>query len=436
MSRQWTCQEINLRNLSILFILLFVSLQQFYGYAAGVTPKETFTLTPSKGKYYYPENIILRKGEEYIVINETEENYIIKYEVLKGISEKIYVPKDKVVYIEETQSELLERRKQEAIERFEKEQEVKGLVKVNKFWVTRGNHKLWLKYINFINLRKEIISLENTDKKIQNDLFENYKYIIELNDSYISLQKQSNSIAQWLKESRITEWSPEHEINLYNSKVGEYNTINNKMSKILMEEEYLKISCEKKAKEILLNEERGQIRKSKYIQDISQFETLVVHKLNNSQSDQKEFLNIIAENIHLFCKELILGEANVDVEGGAIFVNATLNNKLDIKFTVDTGASYVCISKDIATKLGINVSMLKTKIPFSLADGSVIDAPIANVSSISIGTLRKNNIQVAILNDSPGFCPLLGMSFLKYFNWHVKGKKIILKTLEFNDINT
>ncbi len=97
----------------------------------------------------------------------------------------------------------------------------------------------------------------------------------------------------------------------------------------------------------------------------------------------------------------------------AIFVNATLNWKLPVVFHLDTGATSTMITRQDASALGIDPDK-KPKMKGYIADGSLVEFPIAMVSSIRVGNAEVNNVEVAI-----GNVRLLGMNFLNEFKMNI-----------------
>lgn len=108
-------------------------------------------------------------------------------------------------------------------------------------------------------------------------------------------------------------------------------------------------------------------------------------------------------------------------EGRFGVVDATLNGKVTASLLVDTGASLVLISRDIAKRLGIDYTSDEyQRISMSLADGRVTTATLVTLDSVEVGSSKVKDVQVAIPQNPPGggIDGLLGMTFLKYF--HVK----------------
>ena len=122
-------------------------------------------------------------------------------------------------------------------------------------------------------------------------------------------------------------------------------------------------------------------------------------------------------------------KASVPMEkhGAVAMVQATLNNRRAAKFLVDTGASYTLISNAVASDLGINLGANPKTLPFQTANG-LINAPITNIESISIGGLEIRNIAIAIHDavPDPQVAGLLGLNFLSNFKLDIDTQKGVL----------
>jgi len=119
-------------------------------------------------------------------------------------------------------------------------------------------------------------------------------------------------------------------------------------------------------------------------------------------------------------------KASVPMEkhGSVALVHATLNNKRSVKFVVDTGASYTLISNAVAYDLGIDLGANPKTMPFQTANG-LINAPITNIESITIGGLEIRNLTIAIHDavPDPQIAGLLGLNFLSNFKLDIDTQK-------------
>jgi clan AA aspartic protease (TIGR02281 family) len=119
----------------------------------------------------------------------------------------------------------------------------------------------------------------------------------------------------------------------------------------------------------------------------------------------------------------------------SIILNVTLNKKVEAFLILDTGASLVTLRKNIAKKLGIDMDRVKPDTTARLADGRQVNAKRIILESIKVENVEADNVEASILLDDVGGADfndgLLGMSFLKRFNFKVdyKDKKLILEKL-------
>lgn len=126
-------------------------------------------------------------------------------------------------------------------------------------------------------------------------------------------------------------------------------------------------------------------------------------------------------------------EVAMSKEKGQVVVNALLNHKVRASLVLDTGASLVLLTRNIAQDLGIDMHKEANSVELQMADGRKIKAQHAVLESVKIEDAEADNVEAAILLDElkdPGFKDgLLGMSFLSRFNFTVdhKNEKLILK---------
>ncbi|MDO8661924.1 MAG: retropepsin-like aspartic protease [Candidatus Omnitrophota bacterium] len=118
-----------------------------------------------------------------------------------------------------------------------------------------------------------------------------------------------------------------------------------------------------------------------------------------------------------------------------IAVNVTLNNKVNARMVLDTGASSIIITRKIAEDLKINLTKVEPDMKVQVADGRQISAKRIILESVEVQGVEVKNVEGAILLDDAGNLGfgdgLLGMSFLKRFNFKVdqREKKLILEKL-------
>jgi len=118
-----------------------------------------------------------------------------------------------------------------------------------------------------------------------------------------------------------------------------------------------------------------------------------------------------------------------------ITLSAKLNGKVNVKLVMDTGSTLVVLKKEIAEDLNIKLDDASPEVRLILADGRQAHAKLITLESIKVEGTEAKNVEAAIMLDEiedPGFKDgLLGMSFLKRFNFKVdnREKKLILEKL-------
>jgi clan AA aspartic protease (TIGR02281 family) len=113
----------------------------------------------------------------------------------------------------------------------------------------------------------------------------------------------------------------------------------------------------------------------------------------------------------------------------SIGVVANVNRTTNIPFTLDTGASYVTLSEEVAAKSGVNY-LEGTPVMISSEKG-MTHAILATMDTLRIQNLEATEVPVVVIPDMPDQKSLLGLSFLSRFRSdidHAKGR-LTLETL-------
>lgn len=128
-------------------------------------------------------------------------------------------------------------------------------------------------------------------------------------------------------------------------------------------------------------------------------------------------------------------KAGFSHDAKGITIGVTLNNKVETTMVLDTGASLILLTRDVAERLGINPDRLKPDMKVQVADGRLIDAARIILNSVKVENSEVKNVAAAVLMEEKGNFGfgdgLLGMSFLRSFNFKIdhKEKKLILEKI-------
>jgi clan AA aspartic protease (TIGR02281 family) len=125
----------------------------------------------------------------------------------------------------------------------------------------------------------------------------------------------------------------------------------------------------------------------------------------------------------------IIAKASIPFEkrGQVVVVEVMLNKTVPVKLVVDTGATFTMISAATAKELSIDPQQAPRTMPFQTANG-VIQAPLANLESVTVGGMEIKNLTAAIHDAVPStqVAGLLGLNFLSNFRLDIDTDKGIL----------
>ena len=105
------------------------------------------------------------------------------------------------------------------------------------------------------------------------------------------------------------------------------------------------------------------------------------------------------------------------------YVASGFINDVEVTFLLDTGATDVVVSEELAEDLGLRKGAYVTS---QTANGTVT-ARQTSLSEVSIGGIKLHNVRAAILPSLHDDEVLLGMSFLKHLELVQRGKQLLLR---------
>lgn len=114
------------------------------------------------------------------------------------------------------------------------------------------------------------------------------------------------------------------------------------------------------------------------------------------------------------------GVTTVPIErrGNTMVVSVNLNDHVQTKMIVDTGASITSISIRVADSLGIKIDDRTTRMPTQTANGPAL-VPLVKLSSLRVGDVEIRDVDVLVMTNwpNPEVTGLLGMNFFGQFDW-------------------
>ena len=107
---------------------------------------------------------------------------------------------------------------------------------------------------------------------------------------------------------------------------------------------------------------------------------------------------------------------------GGHIVATRRNNGEPVEFLLDTGATYVAVSADLAERLGLEASGSAW---FNTANGRV-RGDLTTLDEVSLGGFAAHQVRGSISPGMEGDVALLGMSFLNRFDIQIRDARMVL----------
>jgi len=111
---------------------------------------------------------------------------------------------------------------------------------------------------------------------------------------------------------------------------------------------------------------------------------------------------------------------------GHFAVMASVNDK-PAMLLVDTGASFVTLTHDVAAGIGIDMSSLHYDVPIHTANGMMNAAAIV-IAHLAVGSIERQNVRALVAPAGALDLSLLGMTFLDTLaSYAIAGDRLVLK---------
>lgn len=226
--------------------------------------------------------------------------------------------------------------------------------------------------------------------------------------------------------SRMIETDPQSDPEKYNTLIAEHNRI----AALIQTQR-----AEKDARDV------EAMTLAKAISDYTNELNFLAQKVEQASGEEtplrgqeQEFLRRMREEIEHLRQDFTTYNVPIETYGNHVVVEAVINETFHAQLLLDTGASTVTISEDIARKLGIPYQDNPVPRYATLADGRKIQVYPVRLQSVRVGTAKVYGIDATVLpqNISRSTDGLLGMSFLKHFSVRLDAKTnaLILEELK------
>jgi len=111
--------------------------------------------------------------------------------------------------------------------------------------------------------------------------------------------------------------------------------------------------------------------------------------------------------------------------GGMYEVNGSIN-EFQVRFVVDTGATFVSMNGNQAKRFGIDYKTKGTKGQTETASG-VVNSYVVNLKTVMVDSIKLHDVRGLVIEGNYPTTILLGNSFLERVNMNREGRMLLLK---------
>gem|GEM_PF-1922725 len=234
------------------------------------------------------------------------------------------------------------------------------------------------------------------------------------------------------KNIELRNLDPNHDVKYYNKVVSDVNSLSARLSDLA---DTLKDLNER------LPESSRAVQKSisDYTKNLYDFKIYFEGELKSSETrqlteDEIYFYDTIKDALAGLERNLRKHTIALSKSSGGLLTEVMLNDKVNCVMVVDTGASVVSITRDIAGQLGMDLSEAHKDVELILADGSSVKAKAVSLKSVRVGDSKAEDVIAVVVDNppAPGVDGLLGMSFLGNFSVKVDSanNELVLETIK------
>lgn len=393
---------------------LGLALMMTEAWAAGIRVAEPFVARlPGGGG-----EIRLSPGAEYPLVRMDAEWCRIAYPTAPGITVEVTVPRSKVQVLEHTGAEIANAAHRREQAELTAAQLAKGLVAVGEVWIT-AEQDAAMKAVQ--RLAVAAPWLDGRRRTAAERQQERAAVATELTNLVAKLAAQEERLNQEMRQlaedkATLNRLVPE-QVARYNARVTDHNRRAGTYAHMLKRQQAVRADYAEKqaaataARDAYGREEQAFATAAKAARE--QFLTAT------QRADPRQWAALRPYGLWLAqITDAALGPTGPGLatsQGG--WVTAKLNHELDMRFLVDTGASWVTLSDTQFLRLGVPLPPTTAAAVLRLANGEEVRGRRVTLRSVRIGALELTKVAAVVLPDHPGFIPLLGMSFLDRCKW-------------------
>ena len=122
--------------------------------------------------------------------------------------------------------------------------------------------------------------------------------------------------------------------------------------------------------------------------------------------------------------------------GGLWHVTVMFNSKFPQEMAIDTGASVIALPWDTAVDVGLTPDSDDPKILVQVADGRLVEARRVVAETVRVGKFTAKDVECSVMPPGlSGSTPLLGLSFLRNFDFRIDSGKgqLVMSQLDASD---
>lgn len=294
--------------------------------------------------------------------------------------------------------------------------------------ITKSNHDDNVhKFVN-MQIPVELQALNNAYARLKNTRF----YALRAKNNIEDINHKEKTLLRKRKQlekkyaiakRKVNAGNP-RKVSQYNKLIGQQNKLHNKLTTIAT-----KIQQGKRT--ISTNKETVADYQLS-LTSLKQQRDKIINNETVSTKQTSLFLAKFDKNLQKLDAEFSSSSVPHITKNGHMFLKMRLNNRneyIDDWFLLDTGATSVLLTRQMARRLHLDLSSAPS-VRTSIADGSVAMGKQIVLDSMSVGDIIVHQVQaIVLLNSGKNAKGLLGMSFLDKFdiNIDVANDKLTLK---------